>query len=108
MLSPSDDVHPDLELARTERRAAMRTTVSALPLEFAVRSPEGAQEVSVRGAALPGWPPTGTIFHLTLETADGFEHNYGLPSDGWALSTWTKLNPNWLRKPLQKGLSVLA
>ena len=108
MLSPSDDVHPDLELARTERRAAMRTTVSALPLEFAVRSPEGAQEVSVfsptDGGTLPGWPPTGTIFHLTLETADGFEHNYGLPSDGSALSTSTKLNPKWLRKPLQKAL----
>ena len=108
MLSPSDDVHPNLELARTERRAAMQTSASALPLAFSVCSPEGAREVSVRspthGAALPGWPPTGTIFHLTLETADGFEHNYGLPSDGWALSTWTKLNPNWLRKPLQKGL----
>jgi len=48
--------------------------------------------------------PTGTIFHLKLETADGFEHNYGLPSDGSALSTSTKLNPKWLRKPLQKAL----
>ena len=83
VLSPSDDVHPNLELARTERRAAMQTSASALPLAFSVCSPEGAREVSVRspthGAALPGWPPTGTIFHLTLETADGFEHNYGLP-----------------------------
>ena len=84
----------------------MQTSASALPLAVAVRSPEGEQEVSVRsptdGVALPaGWPPTGTIFHLTIETADGFEHN-GLPSDGSALST--KLNPKWLRKPLQNGL----
>ena len=86
----------------------MQTSASALPLAFSVCSPEGAREVSVRspthGAALPGWPPTGTIFHLKLETADGFEHNYGLPSDGSALSTSTKLNPKWLRKPLQKAL----
>ena len=85
----------------------MQASASALPLAFAVCSPEGAQEVSVRsptdGVALPGWPPTGTIFHLTIETADGFEHN-GLPSDGSALSTSTKLNPKWLRKPLQKAL----
>ena len=87
----------------------MQTSASALPLAVAVRSPEGEQEVSVRsptdGVALPaGWPPTGTIFHLTLETADGFKHNSGLPWDGSALSTWTKLNPKWLRKPLQNGL----
>ena len=84
----------------------MQASASALPLAFAVCSPEGAQEVSVRSpthGAVPGWPPTGTIFHLTLETADGFEH-HRLPSDGSALSTWTKLNPKWLRKPLQNGL----
>ena len=38
MLSPSDDVHPNLELARTERRAAMQTPAARqVSLEIAAR-----------------------------------------------------------------------
>ena len=51
MLSPSDDVHPNLELARTERRAAMQTSAARqVSLEIAAR--QASLEIAAREAAL--------------------------------------------------------
>ena len=75
----------------------MQTSASALPLAFAVCSPEGAQEVSVRspthGAALPGRP-----FHqeTRLDPEWIAARQASLEIAAREASLETQLDPDWI------------